>query len=383
MHKRWVLFGEDLQAINCALKYLRDDVGSILEAGTESNFTLWATLGSISTAVDQTRDDMDLVMGGIQYQANDIANISGTVILQGSAFSYLSNKFRTMASSISAAVTDYSTARIYAQTAKDAVSYFQNTGGYGDVSKLTSRFNDFDGKMSRAEFNFGNLTALVEGLVTHTSLDSKSPSVDVSEYVFKAAYNTNMANVKITVDELWQAVVVGGVIMVVHIFNSYMYTLAFVQSHFPDDCYQFFVDIVSLLQRIDDTVRYDQDVQQVEVHYVQVNQIPEKLAVVASLQTEISPILAVPKESHEQKHIFSAMKYYESWYSGDGSTGTLNRINQTLYMRVESMRNNIQQFLEARIVARNICLEMLTSNQEFWRELCSEISEFNRLLLVS
>lgn len=140
---------------------------------------------------------------------------------------------------------------------------------------------------------------------------------------------------------------------------------------------------MSLLQRIDDPCKYSEDIQQLEIHAHKINRLPEQSAVVASFQTELPPSLEGPKESRERSKPFGAMPSYDHWDPGDGQTGPMNRINQTMDMRNQSIYSNIEQIMEAHPLGRSLCHEMLRLSVAFWRDLCSEIAEFNRFLLVS
>lgn len=77
------------------------------------------------------------------------------------------------------------------------------------------------------------------------------------------------------------------------------------------------------------------------------------------------------------------MKTYDLWDRGDGVTGALNRINQTLQMKEASLLSMIDQKLEAHPLGRMVCQELLSRTMIFWRELCAEIAKFYRQLLVT
>jgi hypothetical protein len=380
MKQHFDAWEEDMKSMSFAVRFIQAELGSPSLEARQDQSTIWASIEGALFTLGQHTDEFieafDLIdAGGFEAKrtSTDLREYKAKLdeyVLKGDQ----------LALDISSAATVASEARLTADRARSTLETFRNTGGFGAVQNLATRVSHTESQLSEASVDFANMTALIEQLVAVRPPVHSPPG---ASSVSQAEHNTDVAKLKEHIDELRQHSMGGGVKMAGHHFKSYADTLPFVQTHFPPKSYQGFVDIMSLLQRIEDVCRYSSDIQSQEIHSAKVDRLPEQSVVVASFQTGLPQVLNGPREAHESTKLFAAMKDADAWDPGDGTTGTLNRINASLTMRVESVRNMIEHIYEAHPVARQICIEMLNSTASFWRELCAEISEFYRFLLVS
>ena len=197
------------------------------------------------------------------------------------------------------------------------------------MGTLTSNVNANTNRLTTLSAHIDQLMVAIETIQVAVS-NVGGTHQDTSGFVSKSAMNSEIANLKAALDEVQQANSGGTVTMGGYIFKSYSDARVFWTQHFPPESYHMNVDLMSLLQRIEDPTKYAQDIQQAEIHHARTGKLPEMSAVIASSQTMYPTILAGPKESHEQAHPFKAMKTSEAWDGGDGQTGTLPCIEQTM-----------------------------------------------------
>ncbi|KAL7468880.1 hypothetical protein ACHAXS_009126 [Conticribra weissflogii] len=381
MVERWARVEDDFTKLHQTLQGFSAAIGSPSTHYDDQYTTLWSGMEAAIESLTTHQQRLDLLTGELTENTTGVHRIQNLLTATDSAVSSLQAQVKDLADQANTALQEATSASTISQLARDSVNHLRQTG-FGDSRQQL--------QTQRLETRVGELTTTVSQLfsVVEDVAQLTTGSTDVnhdmtSRLPTDATVTAELASLKTGFAELKQLTKGGGIKMGSAQFDSYQDALIFCQTHLPADCYQCFVDIMSLLQRIDNPVRYAEEIQSLEVHATRVNRTPEQSAVVASFMTEIPPILAGPKESHEQRNLFNAMKTFDMWDAGDGVVGTLNRINQTLSMRIESIRSNIERVLEGHSVGQSLCLEMLTVTQTFWRELCAEINEFRRFLLTS
>ena len=270
------------------------------------------------------------------------------------------------------------TAGKVATSAKQMMDHFQNTGVFAAMNNLTACVNNLDAAITGKANDINELSTLMQSLID--LMEGQPPTVKASN----DRISMDLEQIKANVSELKQKANGGGVPLGGFHFSSYEACLGWVESNMPPDSYHVKVDIMSLLQRIDDPCKYSEDIQQLEIHAHKISRLPEQSAVVASFQTKLPPSLEGPKESRgEQSLPFGTMPSYDHWDPGDGQTGPKSLVNQTMDTMKQSIYSNIEQIMEVHPLGCSLCHEMLRLSVAFWRDLCSEIAEFNRFLLVS
>ena len=382
-HHTWTMMADGINEMQNSILLIESDLGMSNESELSNHSMLWATMEAVSLLTETHKEELAKLSQGMDGVGADYAHAMKTLTNQGAVIGQVVNKINEITAHLTVAIGDASTAKVIAQQASNDLTAFRNTGGHGATSALAADVNNTHSRMTPLSAHVEQLMTAIEHIQASTTMGSGVGSIDTSNLVSRTLMNTEIANLKSALDEIQQANLGGTVTMGGYHFKSYSDARVFWTQHFPPESYHAFVDIMSLLQRIDNPTKYASDIQQAEIHHARRGKLPEMPAVIASFQTTYPAVLAGPKEAHEQAHPFNAMKTSEAWDGGDGQTGTLPCIEQTMPMRVESLRLNIHHILENHPVARNVCLDMLNTTQTFWRELCAEISKFNRFLLVS
>lgn len=378
--KKWVVVREALQRSLDAITTMRAVMGVPPKLREDQHTTLWGSVDAVSQALDRCQEDLQKVSDMAELGSDKLSSLERQVKDQAATATAIGDNVRSVEGRLHLAMADAVAAKSTAMNAMNAVNNYKTTGGFGSVGNLGTQLTYLEGKSAALDHDFGTLAEMVQDVANSASSPGTLP---VTSGVDNSLFETTTSMLRSQIAELRQLTVGGGITMGGHRFDSVEDAIVFCKQHLPPNCYECFYDIISLLQVVEDPCKYAEEVQKQEVHYSRVKRLPEQSVIVASFQTEIPPVLAGPKESHEQAHLFNAMKTYELWDSGDGVTGALNRINQTLQMKEASLIAMIDQKLEGHPLGRMVSQELLSRTMIFWRELCAEIAKFYRQLLVT
>ena len=378
--KKWLVVKDALQRSLDAINTLRAVMGVPPKLRDDQHTTLWGSVDAVAQALDKHQEELQKVTDLAESGGDRLLALEQQLREFSSKATSLGNNFRSVEARVHAAMADAVTAKSTALNAMNSVNQYKTTGGFGSIANLGTQLTVLEGKFASLDQDFATLAEMMQEVATLGSGGHHAPT---NVGVDLGLFESTTAALKSQVAELRQLTIGGGITMGGQRFDSMEDAIVFCKQHLPPNCYECFYDIVSLLQVVDDPCKYAEDVQQQEVHYARVKRLPEQSIIVSSFQTEIPPVLAGPKESHEQAHLFNAMKTYDLWDRGDGVTGALNRINQTLQMKEASLTSMIDQKLEGHSTGRLVCQELLSRTMIFWRELCAEIAKFYRQLLVT
>ena len=374
---------EMIRSVNIDVHTLAALVGEAPEDCT----SVWATLAPVASFLNTHMSNIELLSSGVGTEGSLLEALSSCVTRVGA----FENRLTTLNNLAQSAATAAATAQSFATQAESKIEAYTQSGGNGAINALGLRLTtietqdrarleqtmqfvlELEKAIDRLERVRGN-----SGTGSHVPPATGGPAQGVAQ----GQLDTLARSLRSEMERLKQVVNGGGVSTPAGRFDSPTDSSLWCKTNLPSKTvYECFIDPVTALMPLDTAV-YREDVEAREVHQAKVGRCSHQSLIVASFQTQDPPRFAGPKDGKsDARHHYMALKDFNDWDSGDGSTGMWHRIRESLELLEESINALIDERLEGYDKAQLLCRHLLSKTVTFLRALDTKMRNLYRELL--